>query len=134
MGLRSRCGAGTPPRRVHTWCAQCLWEYKQSRASSQPRALHLYLFENTRLPGEYKTGRSADVGARAQALQQSQSFYVRNVAFFEGMGHLEGKVRRMLAHCLLPREVAPGREWHARSLQTALGTIGQAIDSEKAQQ
>ena len=134
MGLFSLCGAGTPPSRVHTWCAHCLCEYKQSRASNHSGALHLYLFENTRLPGEYKIGRSADVGARAQALQQSQSFYVRNVASFEGMGHLEGKVRRMLAHCLLPREVAPGREWHACSLQTALGTIGQAIDSEKAQQ
>ena len=74
------------------------------------------------------------MGARAQALQQSQSFYVRNVASFEGMGNLEGKLKRMLAHCLLPREVAPGREWHACSLQTALGAIAQAIDSEKAQQ
>ncbi len=71
---------------------------------------------------------------RAQALQQSQSFYVQKVAWFENQGHLEGKVREMLASCLLPREVAPGREWHACSLQTALAAIGQAIDDEKAQQ
>ena len=40
----------------------------------------------------------------------------------------------MLAHCLLPREVAAGTEWHACSLQMALAAIGQAIDSENAQQ
>ena len=138
MGPCSRCGAGTPPRRVHRWCAHCLWEYKQSRASSHegnaPRAHHLYVFENVRLPGEYKIGRTADVEVRAQALQQSQSIYVRNVASFDGKGHLEGKVRKMLAYCLLPREVAPGREWHACPLQTALGAIGPAVDDEKAQQ
>ena len=44
------------------------------------------------------------------------------------------KVRQMLAHCLLSPEVAKGGEWHACSLQTALAAIGQAIDSEKAQQ
>ena len=53
---------------------------------------------------------------------------------FENQGHLDGKVRKMLAYCLLPREVAPGREWHACSLLTALAPIGQAIDDEKAQQ
>ncbi len=36
------------------------------------------------------------------------------------------------AGALSPPYVAPGREWHACSLQTALGAIGQAIDNEKA--
>ena len=40
----------------------------------------------------------------------------------------------MLAYCLLPVEVAKGREWHACSLQMALGAIGHAIDGENAQQ
>ncbi len=72
--------------------------------------------------------------AEGPGLQRSQSFYIRSVASFEGKGHLEPKVRQMLSHCALPRDVASGREWHACSLQTALGAIGQAIDSEKALQ
>ncbi len=94
----------------------------------------LYVFENSRIPGEYKIGKSTEVRQRARGLQRSQSFYIHSVASFEGKVHLEQEVRHMLAHCLLPREVAPGREWHACSLQTALGAIGQAIDSEKALQ
>ena len=43
-------------------------------------------------------------------------------------------MREMLAYCLLPFEVAKGKEWHACSLQTALAAIGHAIDSKKAQQ
>ena len=54
------------------------------------------------------------------------------VAVFEGKGHLEDKVREMLAYCLLPREVAAGTEWHACSLPTALAAIGHAIESEEA--
>ena len=140
MGLCSRCGAGMPQSGVHSWCAQCLWEYKRGRdtnasGGSPPNAnTDLYAFENSRLPGEYKIGRSTGVRQRAQGLQRSQSFYIRSVASFEGKGHLEHNVRQMLENCILPREVAPGREWHACSLQTALGAIGQAIDSDKAQQ
>ncbi len=139
MCLCSRCGAGMPQSRVHSWCAQCLWEYKRRRdadanGGSPPNATtDLYVFENSRLPGENKIGRSTGVRQRAQGLQRSQSFYIRSVASFEGKGHLEQKVRQMLAHCVLPREVAPGREWHACSLQSASGTIGQAIDSEEGQ-
>ena len=92
----------------------------------------LYVFKNSRLP-EYKIGRSSDIAARSHALQKSQNFYIQRVAILEGKGHLEDKVRQMLAHCLLPREVAAGTEWHACSLQTALAAIGQAIDSENAQ-
>ena len=101
---------------------------------SPPANSDLCVFENSRIPGEYKIGTSTEVRQRARGLQRSQSFYIHSVASFEGKGHLEQKVRHMLAHCLLPREVAPGREWHACSLQTALGAIGQAIDSEKALQ
>ncbi len=93
----------------------------------------LYVFKNSRLP-EYKIGRSSDIATRSQALQKSQNFHIQSVAIFEGKGHLEDTVRQMLAYCLLPREVAAGTEWHACSLQTALATIGQAIDSENAQQ
>ena len=88
----------------------------------------LYVFRNSRLP-EYKIGRSSDASPRSHA---SQNFYMLKVAIFEGKGHLEGKVREMLAYCLLPREVAAGTEWHACSLQTALAAIGQAIESEEA--
>ncbi len=91
----------------------------------------LYVFKNSRLP-DYKIGRSSDIAARSHALQRSQNFYIERVAIFEGKGHLEDTVREMLAYCILSREVARGREWHACSLQTALAAIGQAIDSENA--
>ena len=90
------------------------------------------MFENSRIQGEYKIGRSTEVWQRARGLRRSQSFYIHSVASFQGKGHLEQTVRRMLSHCLLSREVAPGREWHACSLQTALGATGQAIDNEAA--
>ena len=93
----------------------------------------LYVFKNSRLP-EYKIGRSSDIAARSDALQKSQNFYIQKVAIFEGKGHLEDAVRAMLTYCLLPVEVAKGREWHACSLQTALAAIGHAIDGENAQQ
>ena len=92
----------------------------------------LYVFKNSRLP-DYKIGRSSDIAARSQALQKSQNFHIQRVATFEGKGHLEDAVRKMLAYCLLPREVAAGTEWHTCSLQTALAAIGQAIDEEASQ-
>ncbi len=92
----------------------------------------LYVFKNSRLP-EYKIGRSSDIAARSDALQKSQNFYIQKVAILEGKGHLEDTVRAMLTYCLLPVEVAKGREWHACSLQTALAAIGQAIENDNAQ-
>ena len=92
----------------------------------------LYVFKNSRLP-DYKIGRSSDIAARSQALQKSQNFHIQRVATFEGKGHLEDAVRKMLAYCLLPRKVAAGTEWHTCSLQTALAAIGQAIDEEAQQ-
>ena len=56
---------------------------------------------------------------------------MKTIAVFEGKGHLEDKVRTMLAYCLLPSEVAAGKEWHGCSLQTALAAVGQAIESEQ---
>ena len=90
----------------------------------------LYVFKNFRLL-EYKIARSSDTMARTHHLQQSQNFDMQTIAVFEGKGYLENKVRTMLAYCLLPPEVAAGKEWHARSLQTALGAFGQAIESEQ---
>ena len=92
----------------------------------------LYVFKNSRLP-EYKIGRSGDTAARSNGLEASQNFYMLRVAIFEGKGHLEDTVREMLAYCILPVEVAKGREWHACSLQTALAAIGQAIENDNAQ-
>ena len=138
MGSCSCCGGGMPQSRVHSWCSQCLGDYKRGRDTSAKGGpppdenSDLYVFKNNRIPGEYKIGRSTEVWQRARGLQRSQIFYIHSVASFQGKGHLEQTVRRMLTHCLLPREVAPGREWHACSLQTALGAIGQAIDNEKA--
>ena len=93
----------------------------------------LYVFKNSRLP-DYKIGRSSDIATRSRGMEASQNFYMLRVATFEGKGHLEDTVREMLAYCLLPREVARGREWHTCSLQTALAAIGQAIESENAGQ
>ena len=92
----------------------------------------LYVFKNSRLP-DFKIGRSSDIAARSQALQKSQNFHIQRIATFEGKGHLEDAVRKRLAYCLLPKEVAAGTEWHTCSLQTALAAIGQAIDEEASQ-
>ena len=92
----------------------------------------LYVFKNSRLP-DFKIGRSSDITARSQALQRSQNFHIQRIATFEGKGHLEDDVRKRLAYCLLPKEVAAGTEWHTCSLQTALAAIGQAIDEEASQ-
>ncbi len=109
------------------------WRLAQDEEPPRKRSRgdDLYVFKNSRLP-EYKIGRSSDVAARRDALQKSQNFYIQKVAIFEGRGHLEDKVRVMLAYCILPVEVAKGREWHACSLQTALAAIGHAIDGESA--
>ena len=92
----------------------------------------LYVFKNSRLP-EYKIGRSSDIATRSHGMDASQNFYMLRVAIFPGKGHLEDTVREMLAYCLLPREVARGREWHTCSLQVALSAIGQAIENDNAQ-
>ena len=104
-------------------------EHDHEPLQKQRRGDHLYVFKNSRLP-EYKIGRSSNTTARSHQLQSSQNFYMETVAVFENRGYLEGKVRTMLAYCLLPPEVAAGKEWHACSLQTALAAIGQAIESE----
>ena len=103
-------------------------EHEHSRKPS--RGEHLYIFKNSRLP-EYKIGRSSNTLTRSHQLQTAQNFYIQTVAVFENKGYLEGKVRTMLAYCLLPSEVAAGKEWHACSLQTAMAAIGQAIESDK---
>ena len=105
-------------------------EHDHEPLQKQSRGEHLYVFKNSRLP-EYKIGRSSNTTARSHQLQSSQNFYMETVAVFENRGYLEGKVRTMLAYCLLPPEVAAGKEWHACSLQTALAAIGQAIESDQ---
>ena len=105
-------------------------EHDHEPSQKQIKGLDLYIFKNSRLP-EYKIGRSSNTMARIHHLQQSQNFYMKTITVFEGKGYLEHKVRTMLAYCLLPPEVAAGKEWHACSLQTALAAVGQAIESDQ---
>ncbi len=76
MGLCSRCGAGLPHGRVHTWCKHCLRVYAQERtalateAGEQRRLAQqdLYVIHNP-LSGLVKVGRSVDIRKRLKALQ-----------------------------------------------------------------
>ena len=64
---------------------------------------------NSRIPNEFKIGRSGDTARRKNDLEHSQNFRIEILAIFPGAGRHETAVRRALAH----NAVAgfPGREW-----------------------
>ena len=106
MGLCSRCGGALPADRIHLWCAACLREYKDqkfARARREAGSDHsdpsedeergdLYILRNSRIPGEYKVGRSKSIQKRRSELQCSQNYEMLVVASFPGAGVAEGAV------------------------------------------
>ena len=64
---------------------------------------------NTRIPNEYKIGRSQDAARRKNDLERSQNFSIEILATFPGGGRHETAVRRALAHNAVAG--VPGREW-----------------------
>ena len=122
MGLCSRCGGASPPSRTNTWCAACLRDYndqKFARAqreawsdNSDPSEVDergdLYIFRNSRIPGEYKVGRSKSIQKRRSELQSSQNYEMLVVASSPSAGVAEGAVHARLAYCKV--RGVPGRE------------------------
>ena len=97
-------------------------------AEVRPTGSNLYVMANSRIPGEYKVGRSKGVEQRREDLQNGQNFRMEIVATFPGAGYAEGSVHDRLA----PSRVheGAGREWFRASLSDILHAIGRIIESE----
>ena len=95
-----------------------------------PAGNDLYIMRNTRIPGEYKVGRSKTVEQRREDLQNGQNFRMEIVATFPGAGYAEGLVHDRLAHSRVHE--GAGREWFRASLSDILHAVGRAIESERA--
>ena len=98
--------------------------------ASEPGPGHLYVMQNSRIPGELKIGRSQDVEARRRSLQRSQNYRMLVLAVFPQAGNIEGCVHEMLSYCRVTEEAA-GREWFRCSLQTAFAAIGQVLGESR---
>ena len=85
---------------------------------------------NSRIPGEYKVGRSKGVEQRREDLQNGQNFRMEVVATFPGNGYAEGSVHDRLAHLRVSE--GPGREWFRASLSDVLHAVGRAVESERS--
>ena len=88
----------------------------------------LYIMQNSRIPGEFKIGRSKDARARQKDLQASQHFHMIVHAVFPEAGHLEKWVHDILAAHRV--QDAPGAEWFKTSLHTAVAAVVMAKDSD----
>ena len=69
----------------------------------------LYVMRNTRIPNEFKIGRSQDTARRKNDLERSQNFSIEIIAILPGAGRFETAVRRALAYNAVVG--VPGREW-----------------------
>ena len=124
----------------HHYCKQCQSTRDRERrnvarsdessseesAEVTPAGHDLYVMTNTRIPGEYKVGRSKTIEQRREGLQTGQNFTMELVATFPGAGYAEGLVH----HWLAPSRVreGPGREWFKASLSDILHAVGRAMD------
>jgi len=88
----------------------------------------LYIMQNSRIPGEFKVGRSKDVTARQKDLQGSQNFHMIVHAVYPGAGHLEKRVHELLAP--YRRDGFPGTEWFNATLRQ----VGKAVMTAKQEQ
>ena len=88
----------------------------------------LYIMQNSRIPGEFKIGRSKDVRARQKDLQASQNSHMIVHAIFPGSGHLEKRVHDILTACRV--QGVPGQEWFTTTLFTAGAAVMTAMQSD----
>ena len=102
----------------------------RAECAPEPGPGHLYVMQNSRIPGELKIGRSQDVEARRRSLQRSQNYRMLVLAVFPQAGNIEGCVHEMLSYCRVTEEAA-GREWFRCSLQTAFSAIGQVLGESR---
>ena len=101
-------------------CIQCM-----RSANSTLEDTCLYVMSNSRIPGEYKIGRSSHPYERAADLQQSHNFNMVVHAIFDGLGHREYDI-----HCALDAFRIQGyksREWFAGSLADLLQVIASFV-------
>jgi T5orf172 domain len=86
---------------------------------------HLYVAENSRLPGSYKVGVSGHPQQRMAELERSHNFRMRLVAVFYDRADVEQAVHQALeAH---RDQGGPGTEWFQAPLLIILETIISAV-------
>ena len=100
----------------------------RARPAAEPAGPNdLYIMQNSRIPGEFKIGRSRDVRARQRDLQASQNYRMIVHAVYPEAGHLEGRVHDILAHCRV--QGTPGTEWFKTTLSAAGAAVMLAKES-----
>ena len=102
----------------------------EESAEVRQNGSNLYVMANSRIPGEYKVGRSKGVEQRREDLQNGQNFRTVIVATFPGAGYAEGSVHDRLAYSCVNE--GPGREWFWASLSDVLHAVGRALESERS--
>ena len=94
-------------------CSSGSSEGSEESTEAVPAGYDLYVMTNSRIPDEYKVGRSKGVEQRREDMQNGQNFKMVVVATFPGAGYAEGLVHDRLAHS------RPGpsctREWARRT-------------------
>ncbi len=105
-------------------------EISEQSTEVRPNGSNLYVMANSRIPGEYKVGRSKSVEQRREDLQNGQNFKMVIVATFPGAGYAEGLVHDRLAHSRVNE--GPGREWFWASLSDILHAVGRSVESERS--
>ncbi len=75
-----------------------------------------------------KVGRSGNVQQRASALSESMPFNVKVLATFNGAGHLEKRVHKMLEETR--NTTGRGREWFHASLPHVLHTVALCVQDQ----
>ena len=98
-----------------------------ARAAEPAGPDDLYIMQNSRIPGEFKIGRSRDVRARQRDLQASQNYRMIVHAVYPEVGHLERRVHDILADCRV--QGAPGTEWFKTTLSAAGAAVMLAKES-----
>ncbi len=94
----------------------------------------LYVMRNTRIPNEFKIGRSQDTLRRKNDLERSQNFSIEILATLPGAGRYETAIRRALAHNAVSN--VPGREWVHGPLcyiLTVVASIVYPLDTDHAE-
>ena len=90
----------------------------------------LYIMQNSRIPGEYKIGRTSNVEQRRLQLGRCMNFEMVVLATFPLWGHLETELKRALE----PRRVnmGTGREWFKCNLSEILHTVGITLSQSQS--
>ena len=75
-----------------------------------------------------KVGRSSNVQQRASALSESMPFHIKVLATFNGAGHYEKRVHKMLEETR--NTTGRGREWFHASLPHILHTVALCVQED----